>query len=114
VALNDTALVAAANAINAAVTYLQLHSAAPNSTYTTNAVGSRVAVTGTVDADGDIVWSTVTFTGLPASSPVTHVSYWSASTGGTNYGGAALTGDLVANASGSYTVSSVTETSTAA
>jgi hypothetical protein len=73
-----------------------------------------VASTGTVDADGDITWSTVAFTGLPASSSVTHVSYWSASTGGTNYGGSALTGDLAANASGAYTASSITETSTAA
>jgi len=112
--LNDAALVAAANAVNAAITYMQLHSAAPNATYTTNAVGSRVAVTGTVDADGDIAWSTINFTGLPASGPITHISYWSASTGGINYGGQPLTGDLASNASGAYTVSSVTETSTAA
>ena len=113
-ALNDAALTVAANAVNTSITHLQLHSAAPNATYTTNQVGSRVAVTGSVDADGDISWSTVAFTGLPASSPVTHVSYWSASTGGTNYGGSPLTGDLSANTSGAYTVSSVTETSTAA
>lgn len=113
-ALNDAALVVAANAINTAIGFLQLHSAAPNATYTTNAVGSRVASTGTVDADGDITWSTVSFSGLPASSPVTHVSYWPTATGGTSYGGSALTGDLSANASGSYTISSITETSTAA
>jgi hypothetical protein len=114
VALNDAALVVAANAINTSIGWIQAHSAAPNAAYTTNQIGTRVAATGTVDADGDITWSTVAFTGLPASGPVTHISYWSASTGGTNYGGSALTGDLAANASGAYTVSSVTETSTAA
>ena len=112
-ALNSAALVAAATAVNTSITFMQLHSAAPNAGYTTNQVGARVAVTGTVSGSGVITWSTVAFTGLPASSPVTHISYWSASTGGTNYGGDALTGDLAANASGSYTVSTVTETGSA-
>ena len=53
------------------------------------------------------------FTGLTANQAVTHVSYWSASTGGTFYGSAALSGDAAANAAGAYTVTSVTETSTA-
>lgn len=112
--LNDAALVVAANAINTSITHMQLHSAAPNAAYTTNVIGTRVAVTGSVDADGDITWSTISFAGLPASGPVTHISYWSASTGGTNYGGRDLTGDLSANASGNYTVSSVVENGTAA
>jgi hypothetical protein len=112
-ALNDAALVLAANAVDAAITHMQLHSGARGAAGTTNAVGSRVAVNGSVDADGDITWTNVAFTGLTANQAVAEVSYWSASTGGTYYGGAALTGDATANAAGEYTVTSVTETSTA-
>lgn len=112
-ALNDAALSVAANAIEGAITHFQLHSGARGSGGTTNAVGSRVAVNGTVDADGDITWTNVSFTDLPADSPVLEVSYWSAATGGTYYGGAAIpdTGDndRVANAAGDYTLTSVTE-----
>lgn len=111
--LNDAALVIGANAIDGAITHFQLHSASPGAGYTLNAVGSRVAVNGSVDADGDITWTNVAFTGLTANQAVTHVSYWSASTGGTNYGGAALTGDTTANSAGEYTITSAAENSTA-
>lgn len=111
--LNDAALVVAANAVDVAVTHFQLFSAATNGTGTTNAVGSRVAVNGTVDADGDISWSNAAFTGLAANQAVHSVGYFSASTGGTFYGSTVLTGDTTANSAGEYTVTSVTETSTA-
>ena len=112
-ALSDAALVLAANAVDGAITHMQLHSSAPGAAGTTGAVGTRVAVNGTVDADGDITWTNVAFTGLPANQAVSHVSYWSALTSGTFYGSAALSGDTSANAAGAYTVTSVTETSTA-
>jgi hypothetical protein len=112
-ALSDAALVVGANAIDTAITHFGLHSAAPGAAGTTAAVGTRVAVNGTVDADGDITWTNTAFTGLTANQGVTHVSYWSAATAGTFYGSAALAGDLAANAAGEYTVTSVTETSTA-
>lgn len=112
-ALNDAALVVGATAIKNGITHLQLFSATPNAAGTTNAIGSRVASTGSVDADGDITWSNVAFTGLSANQAVAGVGYWSASTAGTFYGYTALTGDTAANAAGAYTVTSVTETSTA-
>lgn len=112
-ALNDTALVIAANAVDVAITHMQLYSAATNATGTTNAVGARVAVNGTVDADGDITWTNTAFTGLTANQPVHSVGYFSALTSGTFYGVTVLTGDATANSAGEYTVTSVTETSTA-
>lgn len=112
-ALNDAALVVGATAIKNGITHLQLYSAATNAAGTTNAIGSRVASTGTVDADGDISWSNVAFTGLSANQAVHSVGYWSASSAGTFYGVSVLTGDAAANAAGAYTVTSVTETSTA-
>jgi hypothetical protein len=113
VALNDAALVLAANAVDTAITHMQLYSAATNGTGTTNAVGSRVAVNGTVDADGDITWTNTAFTGLTASQAVHSVGYFTASTGGTFYGVTVLTGDATANSAGEYTVTSLTETGTA-
>lgn len=112
-ALNDAALVLAANAVDGAITHMQLYSAATDAAGTLNAVGTRVAVNGTVDADGDITWSNVAFTGLTANQTIHSVGYWTAVTAGTFYGSTALTGDLAANAAGAYTVTSVTETFTA-
>ena len=112
-ALNDAAVVVGANAIDAVIAFFQLHSGARGASGTTNQVGTRVAVNGSVDADGDITWSNVNFTGLNANQAVAEVSYWSASTSGTYYGGTALSGDTTANAAGEYTVTSVAENSTA-
>jgi len=112
-ALNDAALVVGANAIDVAITHFQLFSAATNATGTTNAVGARQAVNGTVDADGDITWGSTAFTGLTANQPVHSVGYFSALTAGTFYGSTVLTGDATANAAGEYTVTSVAENSTA-
>jgi hypothetical protein len=110
---NDAALVTGATAIKNEITHMQLHSTNVGGSWGTNAVGSRVAVTGAVDADGDITWSNIAFTGLTANQPVGGISYWTASTGGSNRGGSALTGDATANSAGEYTVTSVTESSTA-
>ena len=109
-ALSDAALVTAANAVNTATTHLGLHSGAPGAAGTSNVVGSRVAIgSKAVDADGDISWTNTNFTGLTANQSVTHVSYWTASSGGTFNGSSALTGDTTANAAGEYSVPTVTE-----
>ncbi len=113
-ALNDAALVIAANAVDTAITHMQLHSGAPGAAGTTNVTSAaRVAVNGTVDGDGDISWSNVTFTGGAAGGTVSHVSYWSASTAGTFYGSAAVSGDTTFNSAGEFTLTSVTESNTA-
>lgn len=111
--LNDAALTTGATAIKNEITHFQLHSTNVGGTWSTGSVGSRVAVgsLAAVDADGDITWSNVPFTGLTANQAVGGVSYWTAATGGSNRGGCSLTG--AADASGGYTVTSVTETSTA-
>lgn len=111
--LNDAALTTGATAIKNEITHMQLHSTNAGPTWATSAVGSRVAAAGTVDADGDITWTNLAFTGLTANQAVAAVSYWTAATGGSNRGGSVLTGDTTANAAGEYTVTSVTETSTA-
>lgn len=112
-ALNDAALVLAANAVDGAITHFSLHTTGAVTSSANESAAARVAVNGTVDADGDITWSNVAFTGGAASGAVVRVGYWSASSGGTYYGGSLLTGDSTFNAAGEYTVTSVTETSTA-
>lgn len=113
-ALNDAALVLAANAVDAAITHMSLHTTGAVTSSTSESTAARVAVNGTVDADGDITWTgPYNFTGGAASGPVVRVGYWSALTGGTYYGGTLLTGDATFNAAGEYAVTSVTETSTA-
>lgn len=111
--LNDAAVVVGSNAIDGVISHMQLHSTNVGGSWGTNAVGSRVAVNGTVDGDGDITWTNVAFTGLSANQAIGGVSYWSASSGGTNYGGSATTGDATANSAGEYTLTSVTENTTA-
>ncbi len=112
-AFNDAALVIAATAIEDAITHMSLHTTGAVTSSANESAAGRVAVTGSVDGDGDITWSDVEFTGGTASGPVVRVGYWSASTAGTYLGGALLSGDQAFNAAGEYTVTSVTETGTA-
>jgi hypothetical protein len=112
-ALNSTALSTGSTAIKNEITYMQLHSTNAGPSWSTGAVGSRVAVTGSVDANGKITWSNIAFTGLTANQAIGGISYWTAATGGSNRGGDAMTGDATANSAGEYTVTSVTETPTA-
>lgn len=111
--LSDAGLVIAGNAVDVAITHMQAHSASPGAAGTTAAIGSRVAVNGTVDSDGDITWTNVAFTGLGASVAVWGVTYWTASTGGSYLGqNQRTTGDTNANAAGDFTFSSIAENNT--
>lgn len=112
-ALNDAALVIGATAIKNAITHLSLHTTGAVTSSANESAAARVASTGSVDADGDITWSSIAFMGGAANGPVVRVGYWSALTTGTYYGGTLLTGDATFNSAGAYTVTSVTETSTA-
>lgn len=110
-ALSDAAMVVAANALRTAITHVQLHSAGPGGSGTSNiATATRQAVTwGAATGDGDFTSSgTLAFTGVSASGAATHISFWSASTSGTYYGFYTLTGDQTANAAGEYNVTAIT------
>lgn len=101
---------AAANGFAAAFPYLAIHTADPGSTGTSPSAAARVAAAWTSASSGQITSSNKAFTGGAASGPATYLGYWSASTGGTFGGSRALTGDQTFNASGQYTVTSVSET----
>lgn len=109
--LFDSALVVAGTAVKNAITHMQLHSGDPGAAGTANVTSApRVAIAGTVDADGDINWANTQFTGVASNGAATWVSYWTALTGGTCHGKSQISvGDTAANAAGQYTALSVTE-----
>lgn len=117
--LNDAAVIIGSNAVKAAITHMQLHSTNVGGAWGSNGLATRTAVSGSTDADGDITWTTVVFTGLAANQAVGGVSYWGSAgsgnpaTGGTNFGGSAVTGDATANSAGEYTLTLVSENTTA-
>jgi len=110
--LVEAGLNVGASAIRTAITHNGLAAADPGATGTNAAAAARQAVTwGTVSAGDFTSSAAVNFTGGTPNGPVTHVTFWSAATGGTYYGSQALTGDNTFNSAGEYTVSSVSITS---
>lgn len=101
---------AAANGFAAAFPYLAIHTADPGTGGTSPAASARVAAGWGAAANGVITATNKAFTGGAASGPATYVGYWSALTAGTFGGSRALTGDQTFNASGQYTITSVSET----
>lgn len=112
--LTDATLNSLGTSLGALATHLSLHSADPGTTGANPTTHTRVAVTWTVDADGDLTSGSKAFTGGAANGAVTHVGLWSAATAGTFRGAFALTGDLTSNAAGEYTVTQVTINGTSA
>lgn len=119
-ALSDANLVTAATASKGAITHMQLHNGAPGGAGTANVVGTRTATStatpasGSVDADGDITWVGMSWSGLAANQAITHITYWNASSAGVLQGTTAVaSGDTAANAAGVYTAD-VTENFVAA
>lgn len=109
-ALNNPAMVVAANALRSAITHAQIHSSDPGAAGTSNNHGvARQAITWTsATSDGDFgLSSALNFTSLTAGATCTWISVWSASSSGTWYGNFQLTGDTTANASGEFTVSAL-------
>lgn len=106
-ALLDATLDIGMNAIAASITHLGLATADPGTTGANPSAAARVAATWATSANGDTVTTSKAFTGGAASGPVTHVTFWSAASGGTYRGSQALTGDQSFNAAGQYTVNAV-------
>lgn len=75
----------------------------------TEVSSSRQALTWTDSGSDSVVSGTLSFTGS-ASASVDSVGFYSAATGGTSYGSAALSGDTSLNAEGKYDVTSLTIT----
>ena len=116
-ALNNAALVVAANALQGVLGAMQLHCGDPGVAGTSNVTtAARQPVTWSPPASsGNFgLASPVNFTGVAANGATTFVSLWSqVAAGGTWYGNFALTGDQTANAAGQYTVTALNLTGAA-
>ena len=111
-ALNNSALDVAGNALAADITHLSLHSADPGAGGANETTAARQPAGWTV-TNGDLVATNRNFTGGTPNGPVTHVGYWTAASGGTFRGSQPLSGDTTFNAEGEYTVTNVTEDASA-
>lgn len=108
-ALTDAALNVMGDALAGVALFASLHSADPGATGTNETSAGRQGVTWSASSAGDLSLSaSESFTGGAASGACTHVGLWSASSGGTFYGGFALTGDQNFNAAGEYTLTDLT------
>ena len=111
--LSGAVLDLGAGAIRSAITHLSLASTNPepsgsNQIATTPA---RMPVTwgAVTPTTGDFAMTgSVAFSLGPANNVVSHVCFWSASTGGTYYGSQALSGDTNLNSAGEYTITALT------
>jgi hypothetical protein len=108
-ALSDAALDVAGEAIAAAITHVQFHSADPGASGTANVIaGGRFAID-LNSTDGDLsLGATVAATGLTAGAAVWGWTFWSASAAGVYYGSVQRnSGDTNVNASGQYSITSI-------
>lgn len=105
-------MTAAGAGLASAITHLAIHTAIPDAMGSNQSAAARQPVTWT-NTGGDLTTGSKSFTGGAANGPATYVGFWSALTGGTFYGYAALTGDQSFNSAGQYTINSVTLDGTA-
>lgn len=110
--LNAAALQDGGAAIATAIVFLSLHTDTPDAGGSNESSAPRVAA-GLTSVGGVISTASKAFTGGASSGPCKFVGFWSASTGGTFLGSAALAGDQAFNAAGQYTVDAMTLTGSA-
>lgn len=99
---NDTALNVMVDALAAAGTYISAHTADPSTGGSNEVAGgsyARQQTTWGSASSGDRAGSQVSIP-IPAGTTVTHWGIWSASSGGTFYGGFALSASEVFGAAG--------------
>lgn len=113
-ALNEAGRNAAANGFAAAYPYLSLHTTGDVTSSANESTAGRVAADWSSASESEVEATGVAFTGGASSGPAVRVGYWSAAEGGTYGGGAMITGDQAFNAAGEFTLTSVTETASAA
>lgn len=115
--LNDAGLNLQVAGLTSAATHVSLHTANPGSdgsnevtggSYARQATSWAAASAGTVATDANIVFN------VPTSTTITHLGYWSASSGGTFYGWRALNASQTFSSAGTYTIASGNLTETVA
>lgn len=107
--LNATAKNLMLNALGAVAGYASLHTADPGASGTGEVTGgspayARKAVTWNAAASSNLDSSNAPVFDVPAGTTVTHFGLWSASSGGTFYGGQSLSASETFTAQGDYTL----------
>jgi hypothetical protein len=103
-------MIAAATGAEGTLAWAQTHSGDPGLTYTSNVnTGGRFAPAWTTPTDdGNFNLSApLNFTGLAANAPVSYITFWTASSGGSCSGSFPTSGDSTANASGEISVTAI-------
>jgi hypothetical protein len=116
-ALNDTSKNLMLTALGGVAVYVSLHTADPGTTGTSEVSGgspayTREAVTWNTASGGNLDNNANPVFDVPGSTTVTHFGLWSAVTGGTFYGGAALSASEVFGGQGTYTFTDIDVTLT--
>lgn len=102
--LNDVALNAMGDVLDASITQLSLHSSTPNGAGSNETTAGRQVPAFTV-ANGDVTMTgTEAFTGGASNGAVTHVGLWAS---GVWWGYFPVTGDASFNSAGEYTLDSL-------
>jgi len=108
-ALNSNGKNALVGGLTGVAAYASLHTAEPNSSgsnevtggsYARKSISWAAASNGTAASNANIVFD------VPATTTITHIGYWSASTSGTFYGSRQLDTSQTFSSAGTYTISS--------
>jgi hypothetical protein len=110
VALSNAGKNVMLDALGAVAVYASLHTADPGTSGTSEVTGgspayARKAITWNAAASGDLDNNANPTFDVPASTTVSYFGLWSASSGGTFYGGGALSASETFSAQGTYTLS---------
>lgn len=97
------------DALGAVAVYVSLHTADPSTSGTGEVTGgspayARKAITWNAAASGNLDSSNTPVFDVPGSTTISHMGYWSAASGGTFYGGNALSASETFAAQGTYTL----------
>lgn len=108
---------AAASGVTALSGYASLHTGDPGGTGASEVTGgspayARKAVTWAAAGGGSVTTSASATFDVPGSTTIAYMGLWSASTGGTFYGGAALSSSETYGAQGTYALTTATVTIT--
>ena len=108
-ALNTNGKNALVGGLTGVAAYASLHTAEPNASgsrevtggsYTRKSISWAAASNGSAVSNANIVFD------VPASTTITYIGYWSASTSGTFYGSRQLDTSQTFSSAGTYTISS--------
>lgn len=105
--LNDNGRHACLNGLGAVAGFASLHTASPSTTGANEVTGgspayARKAITWNAAASGNLDSSNQPLFDIPAGTTVTHFGLWSAASGGTFYGGDALSASEAFTGQGTY------------